>query len=193
MKTGLFFGSFNPIHLGHLIVANYMVEYSGIDELWFIISPHNPLKNTKNLLDEYERLDLLKLAIADNPKLVVNDIEFSLPRPSYTIDTLKYLEEQFPYREWVLVMGTDTVKTLPKWKNYEQLISDYKIYAYSRPGFELGEEEVFPNLHWFKNVPLVEVSATFIRHAIEKGKSIKYLVQDSVIKKIEESGQYLKK
>lgn len=193
MKTGLFFGSFNPVHLGHLIVANYMVEYTDIDELWFIVSPHNPLKNTKNLLDEYERLDMLKLAIAGNDKLAVNDIEFSLPRPSYSIDTLNYLETKFPENEWALVMGTDTVKTLPKWKNYEQLISGYKVYAYSRPGFMLDEKDIFPNLHWFKDVPLVEVSATFIRHAIEKGKSIKYLVPDKVIEKINADGLYHKK
>lgn len=193
MKTGLFFGSFNPIHIGHLIVANYMVDYTDIDRLMFVLSPHNPLKNAKNILDEYERLELLKLAISDNPQLVVSDIEFGMPRPSYTIDTLKLLETTDPGNEWVLVMGTDTVKTLPKWKNYEELVNDYGVYAYSRPGTSLEGNDVFKNLTWFQEVPLVEVSATFIRNSIQKGKSIKYLVPDSVAQKIEDLGLYQKK
>ena len=191
MKTGLFFGSFNPIHLGHLIVANYMVEYSGIDELWFIISPHNPLKNTKNLLDEYERLDLLKLAIADNPKLVVNDIEFSLPRPSYTIDTLKYLEEQFPYREWVLVMGTDTVKTLPKWKNYEQIINNHSIYVYPRQDSECESGAFAKHPHVIiTQAPVMEISSSFIRKAILEKKDVSCFMPEKVAAYVSEMNFY---
>jgi nicotinate-nucleotide adenylyltransferase len=189
MKVGLFFGSFNPIHVGHLIIANHFVEFGDLDELWVIVSPHNPLKKKSTLANDYDRLHLVNLAIGDNLKLRASNIEFSLPKPSYTIDTLTYLSEKHPNKEFVLIMGGDNLRTLHKWKNYELLLRDYQIYVYQRPEYDLGELKTHENVRVFE-APLMAISASFIRKCLNKGKSIRYLVADSVMDYIKSSGMY---
>ena len=132
-KTGLFFGSFNPIHIGHLIIAEYMVEFTDLSQVWFVISPHNPLKKKKTLLADYHRFKLVNIAIEDNSNLRATDIEFKLPKPSYTIDTLTYLHEKYPENEFILIAGTDIFPTFHKWKNYKEILIQYEIYVYNRP------------------------------------------------------------
>ncbi|HLU18056.1 MAG TPA: nicotinate (nicotinamide) nucleotide adenylyltransferase, partial [Edaphocola sp.] len=164
MNIGLFFGSFNPIHQGHLIIANYIVEHTELDKIWFVVSPHNPLKPQSSLLNEYDRFHLVELAIKDNNKFRASNIEFNLPKPSYTIDTLTYLHEKFPLEKFSVIMGSDSYQNLPRWKNYEVLLRDYPIIVYQRPGFEVVEplSERTQVLH----APLIEISATMIRKMI---------------------------
>jgi nicotinate-nucleotide adenylyltransferase len=186
MKIGLFFGSFNPIHIGHLIIANYMAENTDLDKVWLIVSPHNPLKKRDTLADDNDRLHLVELAIADNPNLEACDIEFELEKPSYTVHTLAYLKEQNPDDEFVLIMGGDNLATLHKWKNYEYILANYQIYVYRRPHYELGELERHNAVRLFE-VPSMEISSTFIRSLIRQQKSIRYLVPDAVADEIERS------
>ncbi len=189
MKTGLLFGSFNPIHVGHMIIANFMATQTDLDQVWLVVSPHNPLKEKKSLANDYDRLHLAELAIGDNSKIAVSNIEFFLPKPSYTIDTLTYLKEKFPSRQFVLIMGGDNLSTFHKWKNYELLLRDYQIYLYKRPGHDLGELANHPALHYF-DAPLLDISATYIRKLLRKGKSVQYLVPDKVYEYLKESGMY---
>jgi nicotinate-nucleotide adenylyltransferase len=189
MKTGLFFGSFNPVHVGHMIIANYMVEFTDLDQVWLVVSPHNPLKEKKTLAPDYDRLHLVNLAVEDNPKLRASDIEFHLPKPSYTIDTLIYLQEKYPKREFVLIMGGDNLGTLHKWKNCDILLRDYQIYVYKRPAYELGEFADHPHVHLF-DAPLLEISASFIRRCAKEEKSIRYLVPDAVFSYLEDNPMY---
>ncbi|MEX0968249.1 MAG: nicotinate (nicotinamide) nucleotide adenylyltransferase [Bacteroidia bacterium] len=189
MKIGLFFGSFNPVHTGHLIIANFMVEFTNLDKVWFVVSPQNPLKTQLSLLNEFDRMEFIRLSIEDNDKLEVSDIEFNMPRPSYTIDTLVYLQEKHPGQEFVLLMGTDTLMTLPRWKNYEQLLDNYAIYAYPRPGSQRSELESHFKVSVF-DAPLMKISASFIRDAIREGKSVQYLVPEPVRKYIDRWGFY---
>ncbi len=186
MKIGLFFGSFNPIHIGHLIIANYMAENTDLDKVWLIVSPHNPLKKRDTLADDNDRLHLVELAIADNPNLEACDIEFELEKPSYTVHTLAYLKEQNPNDEFVLIMGGDNLATLHKWKNYEYILANYQIYVYRRPHYDLGELERHDAVRLFE-VPSMEISSTFIRSLIRQQKSIRYLVPDAVADEIERS------
>ena len=179
MKIGLFFGSFNPIHIGHLAIANYMVEYSDLNEIWFVISPHNPLKKKKTLLNEYDRLKMVELAVGKDLRIKPSDIEFNMPKPSYTIDTLTYLSERNPRHEFVLIAGTDNFQSFHKWKNYETLLSDYILYIYPRPGYTLGEYENHPNIKTV-NAPLMEISSSFIRSAIQENKDIRYFLPGEV-------------
>jgi nicotinate-nucleotide adenylyltransferase len=189
MKIGLFFGSFNPIHIGHLIIANYMAENTDLDKVWLVVSPHNPLKKRETLADDADRLYLVELAVAGNPNLQASDIEFELERPSYTVHTLAYLKEQYPDNEFVLIMGGDNLATLHKWKNYEYILKNHQIYVYRRPNFELGELSTHTNVHLFE-VPMMEISATFVRQLVAAQKSIRYLVPDEVAEEIERSGLY---
>jgi nicotinate-nucleotide adenylyltransferase len=175
IKTGLFFGSFNPIHIGHLIVAAYMREFSDLDQVWFVISPHNPLKEKKTLLDDHHRLMLVKAAIEDDPKLKASDIEFKMSQPSYTIDTLTYLSEKYPEREFVLIGGTDILGSFHKWKNYQLILNNYQIYIYNRPGYKRGDYANHPSIKYFE-APLMEISSSFIRQAIKDGKDIQYML-----------------
>jgi nicotinate-nucleotide adenylyltransferase len=188
-KIGLFFGSFNPIHVGHLVIANYMVEHTDLDKVWMVVSPQNPLKPKNTLARDYDRLHLVRLAIEDNPDLQVSDIEFSLPKPSYTIDTLTYLKEKYPDKTFVLIMGGDNVATLHKWKNYEQLLLQHEIYVYKRPNTELGDFATHPKIQFF-DAPLLDVSATYIRDSIRNKKSIRYLVTEKVFDYLETSKMY---
>lgn len=190
MKIGLYFGSFNPIHHGHLLIASYILEHSGLDQVWFVVSPQNPLKLSSSLLNEYHRLFLVKAAIEGEIDMKASDIEFRLPKPSYTVDTLAYLEEKFPDHDFSIIMGSDSYQNLPKWKNYEFLLRNYPIYVYRRP-----EHEVITIEPWAKEVkvldaPLLPISATEIRRNVKEGKSIRYMVPDVVKKEIERNGYY---
>lgn len=189
MKIGLFFGSFNPVHVGHMIIAEHMATRTDLDEVWMVVSPHNPLKAQSNLARDYDRLHLVNLAIEDNPKLRASNIEFSLPRPSYTVDTLAYLKEKHPDKEFVLIMGGDNLTTLPKWKNYEVLLRDYDIYVYSRPGHDPGELLEYPNVT-LAEAPLLYISASYIRKAIKNGESVRYMLTHDVWEYISSSSLY---
>ncbi|HVM87387.1 MAG TPA: nicotinate (nicotinamide) nucleotide adenylyltransferase [Puia sp.] len=190
MKVGLYFGSFNPIHHGHLIIAKYVLQNSDLDQIWFIISPQNPLKSSGSLLNEYHRLYLVKCAIEGENNLRAKDIEFRLPKPSYTVNTLAYLQEKHPGFEFSIIMGSDSYLNIGKWKNAEFILKNYKIYVYKRSG---DEEQAVNNgnVHAvFLNAPLLQISATYIRENIKTGKSIRYLVPEKVREEIERNGYY---
>lgn len=189
MKIGLFFGSFNPIHIGHLAIANYMLEFSDLDEIWLVLSPQNPLKKKKTLLNEYDRLKMVELALDENHKIKATDIEFRLPKPSFTIDTLTYLKERNPNNEFVLIAGTDNFQSFKKWKNYDEILKYYQIYVYPRPGYDLGEFENHPSLK-VVNAPLMEISSSFIRQAIKDDKDIRYFLPEKVYYYIQEMHFY---
>lgn len=189
MKIGLFFGSFNPIHIGHLIIANYMAEHTELDKVWLVVSPHNPLKDKAYLINAYDRLEMCKLAIDDYDKINVSDIELHLPSPSYTIDTLTYLKEKHPNTEFCLIMGADNLSNIKKWKNYEILLRDYHIYVYPRNKENTSEFTSLKNVH-ITDTPIMEISSTFIRKSIKENKSVKFLVPDMVIDFIESKSLY---
>lgn len=188
MKIGLYFGSFNPIHNGHLIIANHVAQETDLQQVWFVISPQNPFKLNHSLLNEYHRLHLVRTAIDDEKNLKASDIEFRLPKPSYTVTTLQYLEEKYPEHEFAIVMGSDSLQNLNKWKNAEVIMSRYPIYVYKRPGFEIRED--LPIHKTVLNAPLLEISSTHIRELVKKGKSIRYLVPDPVRNEIENNYYY---
>lgn len=189
MKIGLFFGSFNPIHIGHLIIANYMATQADLDRVWLVVSPQNPLKPKKTLARDHDRLHLVRLGIIENPKLRASDVEFQLPIPSYTIDTLSYLKEKYPEHEFVLIMGGDNLGSLHLWKNYEQLLANHDIYVYKRPNYELGALADHPRVKAFEAPPL-DISATYIRACIKAGRSVRYLVPEAVWEYLESGSLY---
>lgn len=189
MKTGLFFGSFNPVHVGHLIIANFMHTHTDLREVWMVVSPQNPLKPKNSLARDRDRLHLVNLAIGDHYSLKASDIEFGLPKPSYTIDTLTYLKEKYPERHFTLIMGGDNIATLHKWKNYEQILDNYGIYVYNRPGYEPGDLVDHPSVKYF-DAPLMNISASYIRKEIKAQRSVRYLVSDAVFNYLESSGMY---
>jgi len=180
MKTGLFFGSFNPVHIGHLALANYIIEYTDLKQLWFVLSPQNPLKKKDTLLSDQIRLELLELAIEKDERFAVCDIEFRMPKPSYTIDTLTYLTERFPKYEFQLIMGSDGLQSFHKWKNYDLIVSRYHRLVYPR----LSEVEVDYTLHknmtFLKEAPTIEISSSFIRQALSEGKDIRHFLPAKV-------------
>lgn len=184
MNVGLFFGSFNPIHNGHLVIAEYTATQTDLEEVWFVVSPHNPLKNKKSLANDYDRLAWVQDAISDNLKLKASAIEFNLPQPSYTIVTLSVLKEKFPDKKFHLIMGGDSLISLPKWKNADILIRDYPIYVYTRPGYSTTNVEISPNIKIFKEVPQMNISASYIRNCLRENLSIRYLVPDVVFNAI---------
>ena len=189
MKTGLFFGSFNPIHIGHMAIANYMVEFTDIDQVWFVVSPHNPLKRKKTLLQDYDRLELVIRAINDDPKFQASDIEFKMPRPSYTIDTLTYLSEKHPRQEFVLIIGSDQLPTFHSWKNFELILENYHRYIYPRPGFD-NIDLPYMEKATLVHAPLIDISSSFIRQAIKEGKDVKYFLPRKVWEYIQEMNFY---
>lgn len=188
MKIGLYFGSFNPIHIGHLIIANHIANNTDVDQVWLVVSPQNPLKKTSTLLNEYNRLHLVHLAIEKNSKLRVTDVEFKLPKPSYTIDTLAYLLEKYPTYKFSVIMGSDSFRNIHKWKNYKVLLKNYEIIIYLRINFPITAN--LPNSMTILNAPLLNISSTFIRESIKQNKSIRYLVPDWVCDEIELAGYY---
>jgi len=188
MRVGLFFGSFNPVHSGHLIIANHILNESGLERLWFIVSPQNPFKQGSSLLNEYDRLHLLKLATEDDSRIKISDIEFNLPRPSYTSKTLSHLHEKHSDHHFSIIMGSDSFQNLHKWNNYEFIVKNYPIYVYRRVGFEI-ENQIKARLN-IVDAPLLQISATQIRQLIKAGKSIRYMVPDKVRDEIEKYNYY---
>lgn len=203
MRIGLYFGTFNPIHVGHLVIANYMAEYTDLDQVWLVVTPQNPLKKKSSLLADYHRLALVKVAISDNSKLRASDIEFTLPQPNYTSTTLAYLKEKYPDSEFSLIMGEDNLRTLHKWYNYENLVDNYKFYVYPRvltsqeeaEVIEIGEQpEALLKNHSSvivcDDAPVMKVSASFVRQAIKDGKDVRYLLTEPVHTYIDEMNFY---
>lgn len=188
MKIGLYFGSFNPIHVGHLIIASYIINEGYADQLWFVVSPHNPLKPSASLLNEYQRLHLVRLAIEEDDRFKVSDVEFKLPKPSYTIDTLTYLHEKYPNYDFSVVMGSDSFQNLPKWKNFETLVKGYRFIVYNRPGYEI-KDTLQADIRTV-NAPLLEMSATTVRQLVKQSKSLRYMVPEKVRLEIENNGYY---
>jgi len=189
MKIGLYFGSFNPVHVGHMIIANHMAQSTDLDKLWMVVSPHNPHKNKKSLAKNHDRLHLVILALNDNPKIEASDIEFNLPQPSYTIDTLTYLKEKYPHHEFSLIMGGDNLASLHQWKNYKMILEHHDIHVYKRPTHELPELAQHPRVK-ISEAPLLDISSSYIRKLIKAGKSIEYLVPDKVFHYLKDSSMY---
>ena len=189
MKIGLFFGSFNPVHCGHMVLAGYMSEFTDLEQIWFIVSPHNPLKLKNSLLQDYHRLSLVKIAIGDNRKLKASDIEFKLPRPSYTINTLAYLFEKFPSHQFVLILGSDNLESFTKWKNYSEILDQVELYVYTRKDSAGGELINHPKVKKIP-APLMEISSSFIRDAIHNKKDIRYMLPEKVWEYIDEMSFY---
>ena len=183
MKIGLFFGSFNPIHHGHLMVASYIANHTDLQQIWLVVSPQNPHKTQSSLLNEYDRLHLAQLAVENDDQIKVSDIEFKLPKPSYTIDTLTYLEEKFPQHQFYVIMGGDSFQNLPKWKNFETLVKNYQFIVYRRPGFDITEN--YGAKLQYLEAPMLELSATLIRNNCKEGITIRYLVPEDVRLEIE--------
>lgn len=191
MEIGLYFGSFNPIHIGHLLIANHVLNHCSVDQVWLIVSPQNPLKNKQGLLNEYQRLHLAKLATEADERIRVMDVEFKLPRPSYTIDTLTYLSEKYPENKFKVIMGSDSYQNLPRWKNPELILRDYAVLVYKRPRFEVVIPKEQESVVTILDAPYLDISATQIRKSRQERKSIRYLVPDAVREEIERSGYYL--
>ncbi len=188
-NIGLFFGSFNPIHLGHLIIAQYALEFTDLDEIWFIISPHNPFKDKKTLLADHHRYYMVNMAVEDIPRLKASNIEFNLPQPSYTINTLTYLHEKYPEKRLVLLTGSDVLPTFHKWKNYDQILQFYELYVYPRPYTEEHPYGDHPKVK-FIEAPLMDISSSFIRESIAQGKNVSYLLQEKIYRHIMEMHFY---
>jgi nicotinate-nucleotide adenylyltransferase len=191
MHIGLFFGSFNPVHVGHMVLANYMVEFTDIEKVWFVVSPHNPLKNKKSLLDQNQRLHMVNLAIGDSDLFKSNNIEFGLSQPSYTINTLAHLNEKYPQHTFSLIIGQDNLSSFHKWKNYEEIIKQYKLYVYPRPNAQESDLDLHKNVIITK-APLIEISSTFIRNALLEKKNVSFFVPESVWNYIDEMSFYRK-
>jgi len=191
MKTGLFFGSFNPVHTGHMIIASHMVQYTDLSQVWMVVSPQNPFKQKSSLARGSDRLHLVRLAIGEHPSIVASSVEFSLPVPSYTVDTLAHLNEKYPDRTFSLIMGQDNYATLDKWKNYEYILNHHEIYIYPRPGHLPPAAGYGSGIH-FLDMPTMNISSSYIRDAIKSGKSVQYLVPDTVFEYLELSGMYRK-
>lgn len=190
MKIGLYFGSFNPIHTGHLIIAGHVLNETDIKKVWFVVSPQNPLKPATGLLNENHRIRLVRMAIEDDYRLQASNVEFDLPRPSYTIDTLTYLSEKYPDNEFSIIMGSDSFANITRWKNYETLLQNFKIIIYIRPGFAVDESMLQHKNISVLQAPLLDISATHIRNLVKTGKDIRYLVPEKVREAIEGAGYY---
>lgn len=204
MKVGLFFGTFNPVHVGHLIIANYMATETDLDQVWFVVSPQNPLKTKKTLLPEFHRLALVRVAIEQSPKLRASSIEFDLPTPSYTITTLAYVQEQYPDHEFSLILGEDNLRNFHKWKNYEQILEKHNLYVYPRAYSESEQNGTLEDpsetnlvsghdrVNYCLDVPVMRISSSYIRSAIKEGRDVRFLLTEPVHKYIEEMHFYKK-
>ena len=191
MNIGLYFGSFNPIHIGHLIIANHVLNETSINKVWFIVSPQNPFKESKTLLNEFDRLHLVRLATQEDNRIKCSDIEFNLPKPSYTSNTLTFLSEKYPEHQFSIIMGSDSYQNLDKWKNYETIINNYPVYVYKREGYEI--KKTFGKEAVTLNAPIIQISASQIREHIRSAKSIRYLVPEIVREEIESRKFYKQK
>jgi nicotinate-nucleotide adenylyltransferase len=192
MKIGLLFGTFNPIHFGHLVIAEYFSEFTDLDEVWIIVSPHNPLKREKDLLDDKLRLQMVKLAIGKSRNVKVSDIEFNLPRPSYTYNTLLHLKKKFLKHQFILLLGEDNLQNFGKWKDFKKILNEFRIYTYPRPDSKKSKFHRHENVMVFDDAPLMDISATFIRNAIAKGKNVKYMLPEKVSTFIQNKKLYRK-
>ncbi|MFN3530062.1 MAG: nicotinate (nicotinamide) nucleotide adenylyltransferase [Bacteroidia bacterium] len=188
-KTGLFFGSFNPIHIGHLILAEYFATQTDLDEVWLVVTPQNPLKKKDSLLDQYLRLDLVQRSVADNPKLRATDVEFKLDKPSYTIHTLVHLREKHPDRSFTLIMGEDNLVSFPRWKNHEQILQQFDVMVYPRVGQHPSELAGHPRVQLVQ-APVIEISSSQIRQYLKAGQSVRYLLPESIHETILKEGLY---
>ena len=191
MKVGLFFGTFNPIHIGHLIIANYMVEFSDLDEVWFVVTPLSPFKQKKSLLNNHHRLALANIAVETYPKLKTSDIEFKLPQPNYTINTLIHIEEKYPNHQFCLIMGEDNLKGFHKWKNYETILKNYELYVFPRISENPTNQQLVdhPKIHKI-DAPIVQISSTFIRKSIKNNMDIRPMLSENVWNYIDEMNFY---
>ncbi|NOR73609.1 MAG: nicotinate-nucleotide adenylyltransferase [Draconibacterium sp.] len=192
LKIGLYFGSYNPIHIGHLAIANYLVEYTDIDQLWFVVSPQNPHKNKSNLLDDYQRFEMVYRAVEGDNRLRASNIEFNLPKPSYTVNTLAYLNEQHPDYNFHILMGSDNLDFFHKWKNYKTIVENYGVIVYPRPGFDESKFQLHKNITIVKGAPLMEISSSFIRKAIHEEKNIRHFMPTKSFEYLEEMNFYKK-
>jgi len=190
-RIGLYFGSFNPIHVGHLIIAQHFLNNSDLDQVWFVVTPHNPFKPSQTLLNEYHRLHLVRLGIGENPRLKASDVEFHLPKPSFTSATLVYLEEKFPKYSFSLLMGSDSYQNLPRWHNADYILNNYPIYVYERPGYPSQPNSTGGKKVTVLKAPLLDLSASHIRNLIKEKKPITYLVPKEVEQECEKNNYYL--
>ncbi|MBP6424422.1 MAG: nicotinate-nucleotide adenylyltransferase [Flavobacterium sp.] len=193
MKIGLYFGTFNPIHIGHLIIANHMAEHADLDQIWMVVTPHNPHKKKSSLLDDYHRLHMVHLATEDFSKIQPSDIEFKLPQPNYTVNTLAHLQEKFPQHEFSLIMGEDNLNSLHKWKNYEVILQNHAIYVYPRVNSDEIDEQFVNHAKIHRiDAPVIELSSTFIRESIKKGKNVVPMLPNKVWEYVEHNNFYKK-
>lgn len=189
MKIGLYSGSFNPIHHGHVMLANYLVEFSDLDELWFVVSPQNPLKKKEDLLDDAERLKMVELAIGDDPRMRASDVEFSMPQPSYTINTLRALSEQYPDNQFVFICGMDSLQGLPRWREYQSILDDFELLVFPRKGYDGGDLIHHPHVKVLET-PVIEVSSTFIRNSLKEGRDVRHFMPEKAYRYMAEKGFY---
>ena len=190
MRIGLFFGSFNPVHIGHLIIVNHILNEARVDRIWLVVSPVNPFKINADLLDENARFSLVEMGLRTDERIIASNIEFQLPKPSFTINTLSFLEENYSEHDFSIIMGSDNFRFFDKWKNYEEISASYKILVYLRTGFEI-ENKFHADIE-IVNAPILDISATEIRRLIKEGKSIRYLIPEVVRQEIEKKGYYKK-
>lgn len=191
MHIGLFFGSFNPVHVGHMVLANYMASYTDLEQVWFVVSPHNPLKEKSSLLNQNQRLHMVNIAIGDHDTLKSSNIEFGLTQPSYTVNTLAHLKEKYPQHTFSLIMGEDNLESFTKWKNYEEILKNHKLYVYPRPNTNSGELKMHPNVI-MTEAPLMDISSTTIRRAIKDKKDVSFFVPQAVWQYLDEMNFYKK-
>ena len=188
-RIGIYSGSFNPIHHGHVMLANYLVEFSDLDELWFVVTPQNPLKQKEDLLDDDERLKMVQLAVGDDPRFHVSDIEMHLPTPSYTIHTLTALSEQFTDCEFVFICGMDSLQNMRNWREYEKILNNYELLVFPREGYDGGELINYPSVTVLKT-PILEISSTFIRQCVKEGRDVRHFMPEKAFQYMKEQGFY---
>lgn len=190
MRVGLYFGSFNPIHVGHLAIAGYFAQFTDLDQVWFVVSPHNPFKDKKSLLKGHHRLAMVRAAIEECSYLQASDIEFNLPQPSYTCITLAHLEEKFPRCQFSLIMGSDSLESFPKWRNAEAMLERYRLMVFPRLGHEGGALRAHPSVYWAEGAPKIELSSTMIRNAISEGKDVRCFMPERAWRYLDEMNFY---
>lgn len=190
MKIGLFFGTFNPVHVGHMVIANYMVEFTDLEEIWMVVTPQNPFKQKQSMLKDYDRLHLVNLAIGENPTIKSSNIEFGLPQPNYTINTLVYLQEKYPIHEFALIMGADNLNHFHKWRNHQEIIAQHDLYVYPRVDSNDGGTFKEHEKVNFVDAPIISISSSFIRKAVENQKDVRHYMPEEVAKYVDEMNFY---